>query len=745
MRVNPSLTTLDLDTLMMRSTTRRPEEPGSSLDNSTYEFLGDSLLELSDDEAHTESIASTDGPTPDDGSEFSDDDDDYPTIDRDLQDSIHSSQAEVAASHADVYSIASGEGSTLTERAAHMEGSGSTWEIMLDEQPAQESDVIYGSKVIRNLPDHDSELHKVFEKYGCSQIRMVVKTALSERFIPTPDTYRILYIGKPEKWLEDDVTAHIVKALVASPHASKSVMVNGHIEPYSPVVHSLRCTELQTISKQEKPSHVLIILDDGQQLKFGPGIGSPSSDRPDLVVFFHQTNSVSTSDKQAVVAAREVFGQEHIPCLDLTLARNYGGGFSAHDSRALRIWVEGCNDEKPDFIVKETLPLDMYTFIRLEPSQLNRHLALISPHLLSALCVGSVEDVRRPRNRNGLIIPSKSLASHWSLISTLLKAMVLLTLVPAVFLGVSHVPMLFQKPSILDPEPLVSARAQDVSSTLLPPALTSSSLAIPVAPTARSSPSELTIVPPQAKPRKQKLHTKEKQSGKFEIQKTGVHQFVLNPSKSFVASRKKPQLQIQVTQDSQVVDVHYNRTIDGDYIVDLEAEHPFATFNVSIATYSKPLLQQSFEIALGHNKTSLDLFLERAKSNFIHTQNHIKDLSSSAVHHLQSRLADLEGAVDGALQDVTLPGEQATAYIQNAQQLLQQKLVVGTELLKKAPGATWLGLRQATAPVRTSSPMRRARMNALRLRCKMETATGVTVKEDGVDQSWACSKVRNEA
>jgi len=43
-----------------------PEESSSALDDNTFEFLGDSMVEASDDEAHTESIALTDGCTPDD-------------------------------------------------------------------------------------------------------------------------------------------------------------------------------------------------------------------------------------------------------------------------------------------------------------------------------------------------------------------------------------------------------------------------------------------------------------------------------------------------------------------------------------------------------------------------------------------------------------------------------------------------------------------------------------------------------
>jgi hypothetical protein len=40
--------------------------------------------------------------------------------------------------------------------------------------------------------------------------------------------------------------------------------------------------------------------------------------------------------------------------------------------------------------------------------------------------------------------------------------------------------------------------------------------------------------------------------------------------------------------------------------------------------------------------------------------------------------------------------------------------------------------------------MQRARMNALRVRCKMEMAAGLSAKEVGEEQSWACAKVRGK-
>ncbi|KAF1849369.1 uncharacterized protein K460DRAFT_365251 [Cucurbitaria berberidis CBS 394.84] len=746
-RVNHSLTKLDLDTLMMRSTTRRlPEEPGSSLDDSTYELLGDSLLETSDDEAHTESIASTDGPTPDDASDFSDDDSVYETGNKDMHSSIHSSHAEALEPHAHERSIASGEDSILTEVPLHLEGSESSRKIRLEEQLAEEDDVAVGSKVIKSLSDATSELPQVLNRYGCSQVRLVVRAALSPRSMPTPASYRVLYIGMPEKWLEDVITSQIGATIAASPSVSRSVMVrDGQIEPYGPVIHVYRCAELHTFAEHDKRSHVLIILDDGTQLNFGPGLASHSKGRPDLVVFCHPTIPGPATDLQEFASATEIFGRENIPCINLAQARPYGDGASAYDSKSLRVCVEGRDNSDTDYELKEVLPLDYYTFSELEPSQLNRHLAFISPHLFPETDTNT-EEPRRSFTGDTYNAFMKNSRSQGRLIKMLISAVVLFALIPALLHGTAYVPMLFQKPSILKLESSISAQYSALTSSVASAVLTSQT-GIPVSSilSASSAPKGLTLVPPQAKPLKRKLEKKDEKINRFDIQATGDHQFILSPSKGFANSRKTPQLQIQVSRESVAVPSHYNRTISGEYIVDLQQEYPFGAFNVNIATYSKPLLRQSFEITLGHNKSTLARLLDTAKLGLIGTQSNLWNASYILTEHFRAGLADVEAAAVLWTNEVRGPSEEAVERFWNGKQVLRRKLASSTEFLMQVPGATWLGLRMATAPVRTSSPMLRARMNALRLRCKMEMVTGLSSDGLAEKQSWACNKVRIES
>jgi hypothetical protein len=259
-QIDHSLHKLDLDTLIMRSTSRRlPDEAGSSLDDSTFEILGlsDSLIETSDDEAHTESSGSTHGYTPDDASSFSDDEDaDYTTDNQDVQQSTASLPAEAPEHHHDdtTLSVHSVGDSTMTEVPMHRGDSGHSHGIHLEEQVGQERGVSQASKVVRSFPDENGTCYSVFDGYECSEVRVVVRAALSDKSISTPDSYRIMYVGMPDKWDEDMITTKISAALTACPSTSRSIMVQGQLEPYGPIMHVSRCTETKALSAKNERS-----------------------------------------------------------------------------------------------------------------------------------------------------------------------------------------------------------------------------------------------------------------------------------------------------------------------------------------------------------------------------------------------------------------------------------------------------------------------------------------------------------
>jgi hypothetical protein len=734
-RVDGSLTRLDLETLMMRSTQREPpEEASSSLEDSNYDMLGDGVMDVSDDEAHTASIASTDGPTPDDTSDFTDDEAEYEMGDRGLQDSIYSSQAEHSEQQSDIRPAVTGEDSTLTEVPSYLSGSESSWRITLDEQPTDNNDIVQGGNVIQSSTDYTDELPQVFSRYGCEEVRLSVKAALSKYPLPTPDSYKILYIGMPERWAEDITTTQIAMALGAYPSVSKSVMVRGQVEPYVPVPQVLRCTNLEVATSRGKPTHVVVKLDGGDQLKFSQSTAAHSLDLPDLVIICHRTQPHSPTEREAVDFARTIFSSAKIPCIDLAQVIPHGIPSLVEDPSALQVHVEGRDSPDTDYELKAVLPLNHRGFSRLEPSQLNRHLAHISPRLMNTRDMKDSQKAHTSWVGGKVKMFTKKIGMHLPSAKMLISGLVLCVLIPALFQGAAFAPMLLQKASRSMSAVSVLSEVGKIDPSITPTASASSQVVTSIssssAPTTMGA---LTVIPASLKQPRQNPKTEDTKIGSFEIHTTGDHQFVLRPSKAFSSRRKRPQLQIQIACQSQLVPIRYNRTITGEYIVDLEREYPYDRFNVSIATHSKPLLRQSFEVMLGHNKSMLDQFMDTAKSGLFSTQDTLRNVSLMAAQHMQTymHLRDM---------DVTITSEQ----MQRVRQKVQEQLQVKGRLVRQIPGAAWMGLRDVTAPVRTSRAMKNARMNALRIRCKMEMAAGLSGKDDEEKQSWACSKVRRE-
>jgi len=719
-----------------------PEESGSALDDSTFEFLGDSMLEASDDEAHTESIASTDGCTPDDASNFSDDDVDYPNHNPEMQHSIPSFHAEALEQHHDSRSTQSAGDSTLTEVPAYVGFHGDSHYIRLDEQLVEELGAIQGSKVDRSFPDDNGFFFDVLKQYGRPQVRLVVKAALSQESISTPDSYRILYVGPLTKEEEEVVSSKICAALTACQSTSRSIMVQGRLQPYSPVMHAYHCTDIQKLSKEDEPTRIAITLDDGKQLTFGPGRSSTSEPRPDLVVFCHPCIPRRITDAQEYASAREVFDREKVPYLDMISAKQYGSGASSYDSRSLSVCIEGRDDSEADFELQEVHPIDYYTFSCLEPSQINRHLAMISPHMLAKTekqsRTSSVADLW-----NAYV--KKVRAARPAPLKMMILLMALTGMITAYFFSPVLMPMLSETLSNIEVASMASAPSSELCTssatiTMTPPTASVSLLAPPAV---KSASRDLSLVPPQARSKKPEKKKGEKMAP-FTIETSTDHQFTLVPHKDILHARKKPQLQIRVSRGSQDIPIRFNRTISGVYVVDLEQQEPFGIFNVSIASYSKPLLQQSFEIGLGHNKSSLAQSFDSAIRSFNDRQHKMLNVSTTMARELLAGMASAD-AVARLWQIPGETGQEVAAYIQTFKDALRRRVSASTEIAKEVPETAWAGVRKATAPVRTSTTMMRARLNALRVRCKVETAAGLSSKDSNGKESWACSKVRGQA
>jgi hypothetical protein len=766
-RVNRSLASLDLNTLIMRSNPRRPEEARSalSLEDSSYEVLGESVFETSDDEGHTESLASEGGVTPDDVSSISDSDefdDDYMD---DASQHFPPQHADATDDPLDAHHVTSPGDSTFTE-LADKEMSESS-HLRLEETVVTEVDDMDACGLIKEF-DQTSGLPDVLQPYGCPEVRLTVRMALSQHFMSVSGSYRLLYIGDLPNWAEKDISRQIGTALDAPPSSSRFNIVRGQLEPSGPALDVDHCTDLKIQEKAGKPARALLTLDDGTQLTLGPGKATQIQGKaplPDLVIFYHGTSVSSSSgpltESEKFNLVRSAFRRQHIPSLDVALARPFGQCPEAFtfDTNSLRLCVEGRKFQDSDYEVQETLPIDIYDFIKIEPSQLNRHLACIKSHARmnnSSLANGEERSWHVGKTLQK-IKKSVTRLDTWEWMAQRNFWMTVLALTAMVLVGFKTSVLLPVLPHSVSQVEIPSSIPSSISlSTPVASSITAAPIPVssPPLPSVRSTPQDLTIVASGVQTKSRQGKVQQEKAGGFEVQVTGDHQFVLQHPKQFINGKRKPQFHIEVTRDSKDVPVRYNST-SGSTIVDLEHEYPLGLFNVSIVARSKPVLQQSFEIKLGSNKSTLaylkdnvDRLSQTVKQDLALAQSNLRNITTAVTKSLQEGIIRFEDGAAAAFDQTRYWSKQVqdstqsvAGHLQEAKKKAAHQLSAGTDVTKDLSETVRRSIQDCTSratnlahamqdtmpdlwklsrPVRTSATLLKARRNALRLQAKLQ-------------------------
>lgn len=764
-RVDRSLAELDLNTLIMRSNPQHLAHEATSLEDSTYEVL-DRPGDLSDDDGHTASVAST----PDDMSVTlseteSEGDDDF--ADYHVGEASHLAESSTS-NPLDAEVIAAGEDSTLTERPG-LEDSESGFHFRLDEHPLEGGAVTEGYSVVKEFTPEQSA-SKVLEPYGCSEIRLSLAVGLANRFYPDRGSFRVLFVGQLDAWSEEGIKTSLLNALLASPGSSKSVMVHGQVMPYSPVLYTAHCTGVEIQTHKGSPKRTVFKLDGSERAELELSHDHRQDRWPDLAIFCYPKSSSTSLDVSDYVEARLACRRSAIPILDITDHRRFNeeqpGFKTLYDPLSLRVCVEGKKDS--DFSKVDWLPVDVYTFMHLEPSDLNRHLAAISPWL---------QPIRKTtRSRNNImqnltgLIPSPlqhgfiSLTSVDAPLRLGLVIVALIGMIAASYLGISFPQLKHNSatPAIIQSQVTsslihtpMSAATSTIRQAVIPVASAPSvkdkideffakqrDETEKAAETLRKMAENAEHIKVAAKlrekleKRKTEMRRREEAAkstkiGGFEIQSSGHHQFILRPSKDFTGRSRKPQLQIQVSRDSKNVPIRYERTIDGVYVVDLEEDYSVGSFNVSIATHSKPLMQQSFHIKLGHEKSRIEHWLSHLQRERAAVQHVLYDFSSDIVQQLHTISARLAEDSHEWRDKAEHSRRDAVDRVREATKEIDRQVL-------KVRDQTWSNLRQITAPVRTSRRTLWARNNAYVWRCGFERAVGLSSKDKYGKKTRSC-------
>jgi hypothetical protein len=330
----------------------------------------------------------------------------------------------------------------------------------------------------------------------------------------------------------------------------------------------------------------------------------------------------------------------------------------------------------------------------------------------------------------------------------LLATFAALVLMVGLYVGAAIMPqpyVIFKSPavgSVLPGHSFGSSASVSSPASAATTSLSQSAASLAPPPAVKTTSWDLTVLPTPQQPLKRKKEPKaqDKTAG-FEIQMTGEHQFVLSPPKDFNSRKRKPQLQIHVYKDAQTIPIQYVRTIEGAYVVDLEQQYPMGSFNVSIATYTKPLMQQSFAVTMGRKQSRIAQFLDDVKNDIANTRQGIRDLTLSWSERLRAELATIEQNTDAWKDKVGYSKREVTGQVQKAKNEAKRRFAAGAKLLSDVPETTWTSLRKVTAPVRTSRASLRARNNALRIRCGFERTVGLSSLGDTEKKTRACRKI----
>lgn len=788
---------------MMRSAAQPDED---------YELLSKSMCETSDDEAHTESLASA-GDTPDDLSSLSDDDEfnddeqeqEDETEDEDA-DNVAESQQHASPSESAIESLSSQHtgspvDSIMTSMGTH---DGEAYlplqEIPSEEIPSTEADDdtvnVYR---IENEYKTTSGMPDVLHGYGSSEIRTSVHMTLSKSMLPIYRSFRVLYVGNLPIWAVHDVNNHIGAALSATPSSSRFNIVQSIELPGSPSSSRVQlersgcelvvdhCKDPDVV-RDDGVSSAKVTLNDGSQIIFSEkGTIRPSTaPLPDLVIFGYGTEPSCGTTASMFRDARNIIRQHNIPSLDIAVVRlwDIASRIYAFDANSLRLCVDGRRHHDAAFTRHRTLPIDLYSFLSIEPSQLNRHLAYLHEHPAKA------RPTHESATSNGLYFTrsyakaTKAVNEAWAQRRKhILLINALITLVMVYLAQSALFPVLGPKMEVLPHAANSTSIAVSPPAPLLAVTTPSSAASPSFDAQVISTPKCCAALPSVEKARgswmDRSVLSKEKPAPKFAIEVASHDRFILSPSKHGDPSK----CQVQVHRDREAVPVQVTIS-DGGILVCLKREYSVGMFNVSIWAGRK--LQQSFEIKLGSNKSTLSTVLQSVdrlskginladvgkvvKHELAAAQAGAKSLSTQMSKALQAGAVRVEDSALAALGQTKhwkhqLQGSKQTVaeHLKEAtkgarhwkRQLKESKQTVGEKLRRVKKEAkhklmvtkdvsktfrdSWQlctslasgvsqGLKsdvtKRTRPLRTSNGMLRMRDRALGMRCNLEKKLG---------------------
>jgi hypothetical protein len=540
--------------------------------------------------------------------------------------------------------------------------------------------------------------------------------------------FRVLYVGASE--FKGTVLDKLGDILIANPNnTSPSSFVESsrfHVVPTtfgpnsSPSSAELLPLNVQlavdectaAYEDQEDPSRLTLILKNGNRYTSSRDgsknkISSTSSEwvPPDVAIFF-LANSDTSAEMRSRHRAYYFMIRHGIPCLFIseTPLWNRGDPLMPVNPRSLHVALEAYDHTSNQVRVLGRVPVDLDTFERISPEQLNKNLAaFLGPRESDAKpseaprskteATRDIEkcpkdwkewDSARPVVRTGeSAIPGNLLVLLIGLITLLMGYAVVKQGIIALSQILSFCGCMLWSQcnnSSLAPSSTAPITVPAIQSVAIAPWLTSTTdMSVPICGAGKSL-SINDYITEISRP----IADKPNESQNFEIHVIGdCHLVIKAPT---TGRRKNPKFRVKVTRAETELQFELSRLFDGVYSLRLAREDAYGLVKVNITTKTKPVLDQVTEVDFGTPWLKIASWKRAAQALSFRV---VSDLNSAQVGLLEaySRVApDIQTVTNTLREEVNLAGAPLKRALRSAEKVAQKSKRLYDDMRR---GAGW--------------------------------------------------------
>jgi len=509
-----------------------------------------------------------------------------------------------------------------------------------------------------------------------------VRQTMCKDLLEMEEPFRVLYVGSTAA--KDEIQHKLAAALAAaiSESTSSSRSWDGVKSPrfniipissfgsrsISPEVELVDssgldmtfdvCTAAKAAKHEGQPDTFSLWLNGNQNItslygEKGAQLDSPGWKLPHLTVVYCADDD-NGQRRMTRIYARAFMARHSVPTLVISQNPHYHQPTEQYtlDARSVHLCIESDSPRQ----IHKSMPVDLSTFLNLNPRQLNRNLgcitglALASRPKMPTLPTGKAQIESNPLLRDVEKAPQDTKVSgslHWirekkrdELFKLILVGWLFVCGLAGAVFGVAY--MKFANipestfPSIPPIVAITTPSIQLSSMTLL---LTSYS-------TPRVSVTSVSSVVPAVDFKNQLVDPKImtlNSSDQFQAHIIGSSHVIIRPPQKFLLLRKPPVLFVRVTRNGAIINAELSTLFDGVYTLNIDEHDAWGVMNVSIWTKTKPIFKEDLEVDFGtpwvkvsrwmkvmeERRTELQTLIDQATTD---AKEIASDLSQTAGH-----------------------------------------------------------------------------------------------------------------